>query len=58
MNLTKDQELVCGINKVNEIATVTPHVIQGFKNDTAFYQFNNFQQLKILLKDENLFNLD
>ncbi len=31
---------------------------KGFKNDTAFYQFNNFQQLKILLKDENLFNLD
>jgi len=22
------------INKVNQIATVTPHVVQGFKNDT------------------------
>ena len=30
----------------------------GYPNNSEFYQFKNLQQLKILLKDENLFNLD
>ena len=30
----------------------------GFGNNTEFYKFNNLQQLKILLRDDNIFNLD
>ena len=30
----------------------------GFGNNTEFYKFNNIQQLKILLRDDNIFNLD
>ena len=30
----------------------------GFGNNTEFYKFNNVQQLKILLRDDNIFNLD
>ena len=31
---------------------------KGYPNNSEFYQFKNLQQLKILLKDENLINLD
>ena len=31
---------------------------KGFSNDIEFYKFNNFQQLKNLLKDDNLFIMD
>ncbi len=31
---------------------------KGFGNDVEFYKFNNLQQLKNLLKDDNLLNLD
>ena len=31
---------------------------KGNPNKSEFYQFKNLQQLKILLKDENLINLD
>ena len=31
---------------------------KGFSNDIEFYKFNNFQQLKNLLRDDNLFIMD
>ena len=31
---------------------------KGFGNNTEFYKFKNLQQLKNLLKDDNVFNLD
>jgi len=33
------------INKVNEIATVTPHVIQGFKSDTDNILYETIKKL-------------
>tara|TARA_B100001121_G_C18674969_1_gene615807 strand:+ start:59 stop:1462 length:1404 start_codon:yes stop_codon:yes gene_type:complete len=42
-------------NKNNFISQISS---KGYLNNSEFYQFKNLQQLKILLKDENLFNLD
>ena len=33
------------INKINQIATVTPHVIQGFKNDTDNILYETIKKL-------------
>ena len=45
-------------NAKTKVSFISKVSSKGYLNEVEFYQFKNFQQLKNLFRDDNLFNLD